>query len=60
MDMKSTVNILFIKKYKNHCNNYVLQIKTKPQYRSGSHTRGVSIGCAVVEDAKSSCCRLWI
>jgi hypothetical protein len=24
------------------------------------HTRGVSIGCAVVEDAKSSCCILWI
>lgn len=23
-------------------------------------TRGVSIGCAVVEDANSSCCRLWI
>lgn len=24
------------------------------------YTRGVSIGCAVVEDAKSSCCILWI
>jgi len=23
-------------------------------------TQGVNMGCAVVEDAKSSCCRFWI
>lgn len=23
-------------------------------------TRGVSIGCAVVEDANSNCCRFWM
>ena len=32
----------------------------KPHYKSGNHTRGVSIGCAVVEDAKSSFCRFLI
>lgn len=25
-----------------------------------SYTRAVSIGCAVVDDANSSCCKLWI
>lgn len=42
-------NSIFMK-----CNNMIM-------HESGElYTRGVNIGCAVVDDAKSSCCKLWI